>query len=192
MTLLARLLIIPFAFGLSLLSAQCPELIWADEFDGDGLNLSHWQFQNGDGCDQDLCGWGNNELQWYQSQNALVKDGKLTITARRESSGGKDYTSARIRSYNMAKWTYGRFEASIKMPTGRGMWPAFWMLSSTEPYGTWPQSGEIDVVEVVGHEPEIAHGTIHYGNLWPNNKSSGEAIALHTGTLADTFHRYAV
>jgi beta-glucanase (GH16 family) len=158
------------------------------------VDLQKWSFQNGDGCDigPDLCGWGNNELQWYQAQNAVVEDGILKIIAKRESQGGKAYTSSRMRTINKGDWTYGRFEASIKLPTGQGLWPAFWMLPTREVYGKWPQSGEIDIVELVGHEPNIAHATIHYGNIWPNNQSSTNIFELASGIFNDEFHEFAV
>jgi len=176
------------------LFSQCPQIIWQDEFDGTTLDLSKWSYQTGDGCDisPDLCGWGNNELQWYQSQNAEVSDGTLKITAKRENSNGRNYTSARLRTIDQGDWTYGRFEARIKLPTGRGLWPAFWMLPTDEVYGGWPQSGEIDIMELIGSEPATVHGTIHFGQPWPNNRQSGESYKLHTGQFADDFHEFAV
>ncbi len=176
------------------LFSQCPQIIWQDEFDGTTLDLSKWSYQTGDGCDisPDLCGWGNNELQWYQSQNAEVSHGTLKITAKRENSNGRNYTSARLRTIDQGDWTYGRFEARIKLPTGRGLWPAFWMLPTDEVYGGWPQSGEIDIMELIGSEPATVHGTIHFGQPWPNNRQSGESYKLHTGQFADDFHEFAV
>ena len=173
-------------------SAQCPTLVWEDNFDGTTLDLSKWAIQTGDGCDIGLCGWGNNELEWYRAENAVVADGTLSIIAKQEEFGGKRYTSARIRTLGKADWTYGRFEASIKLPQGRGMWPAFWMLSTSEPYGTWPQSGELDIMELVGHEPATVHGTLHYGNAWPNNQSTGAQYELLDGIFNDDFHEFAV
>lgn len=176
------------------LSAQCPQLVWWDDFDGAELDDSKWTHQTGDGCDQgvNLCGWGNNELQWYQPQNAVVSDGTLKIIAKREQVQGKNYSSSRIRTAETASWTYGRFEASIKLPKGQGLWPAFWMLPTEEKYGGWPQSGEIDIVELIGSEPEVAHGTIHFGNLWPGNRSSGASFRLQEGIFNDSFHEFAV
>jgi len=176
------------------LSAQCPTLVWEDEFDGTSLDLTKWTHQTGDGCSlgQNLCGWGNNELQWYQSANTVVEDGKLKIIAKRESVGEREYTSSRINTKGKFDQTYGRFEASIKLPTGQGLWPAFWMLPTDEVYGGWPQSGEIDIMELIGSEPEIAHGTIHFGQPWPNNRSTGEAFTLNEGTFHEGFHEFAV
>lgn len=183
-----------FSIISSPLLGQCPELVWADEFEGMALDAAKWSHQLGDGCaiSTDLCGWGNNELQWYQSQNATVEDGILKIVAKRETVQNRSYTSARIRSKDLGDWTYGRFEAAIKLPQGKGIWPAFWMLPTDEVYGGWPQSGEIDIVELIGQEPEVVHGTIHYGNLWPGNQSLTEAYTLHDGIFNDDFHKFAV
>lgn len=169
----------------------CPILVWEDNFNGNSLDLTKWTPQIGDGC-PGLCGWGNNELEYYRAENAVVSGGTLKIIAKEEAFGGRDYTSARLRTINTADFTYGRFEASIKMPVGQGIWPAFWMLSTDQPYGFWPQSGEIDIVELLGQEPDQIHGTIHYGPAWPNNQSTSEAYRLNSGTFADNFHEYAV
>ncbi len=181
-----------FFFVISTLFAQCPQLIWSDEFDGEVVDTDKWEFQIGDGCNINLCDWGNNELQYYQAANATVSDGTLKITARREQLGGKSYTSARMRTRNKADFTYGRMEARIKLPFGQGLWPAFWMLSTNEPYGGWPQSGEIDIMEIIGSEADVLHGTIHYGNPWPNNSSKGESYQLNEGIFNDDFHEFAI
>ncbi len=174
---------------------QCPQLVWSDEFDGDSLDESKWSYQNGDGCQisQDLCGWGNNELQYYRPENAVVSDGYLTITAKREAYMGRDYTSARLRTIDKGDWTYGRMEARIKLPTGQGIWPAFWMLPTDNVYGGWPQSGEIDIMELIGNQPATVHGTLHYGQPWPNNASSSSSFDLYFGEIFnDDFHEFAV
>lgn len=116
--------------------AQCAELpgcvlVWSDELDGSAVDLGKWTFQLGDGTEVGLPGgWGNNELQYYQAENASVAGGFLTITAREESVGGLDYSSARLRSLGQGDWTFGRMEMRARMPIGQGIWPAFWMLSS--------------------------------------------------------------
>jgi|GEM_PF-6320915 len=181
-----------FLFLSTPLAAQDWELVWSDEFDGTSLDANKWSFQTGDGC-PDLCGWGNNELQWYQSDNISVSDGLLTITAREEQAGGKNYTSSRIRTINRGDWTYGRFEIRAKMPEGKGLWPALWMLP-TDPsiYGVWAASGEIDIVEVLGDKPEEALGTLHYGGSWPDNQKNGATFALPQGSFSDDFHVFAV
>ena len=167
-------------------------LVWSDEFDGTQLDPTRWTPQEGDGCDFGICGWGNNELQWYQAENAVVGNGLLTITARKESAGGKQYTSARLRTYRKGDWTYARVEFRAKLPVGQGLWPAVWMLPTDNVYGEWAASGEIDIVELVGHEPATVHGTLHYGGEWPDNRSSGDSYTLPSGTFADDFHTFAL
>ncbi len=149
-------------------AAQCDGLagcvlVWSDEFDGTDVDLGKWTFQLGDGSEVGLPGgWGNNELQYYQAENATVAGGLLTITAREESVGGLDYTSARMRSLGKGDWTFGRMEMRARMPIGQGLWPAFWMLSSDlSIYGPWAASGEIDIVEYIGSDPNRIFGTIH-------------------------------
>jgi beta-glucanase (GH16 family) len=179
-------------------SAQCAEipdcvLVWSDEFDGTEVDTSKWTFMLGDGTAYGLPpGWGNNELEYYQAENATVAGGYLTITAREESVGDRDYTSARMRSLGKGDWTFGRMEMRAKMPIGPGMWPAFWMLPSDSVYGTWAASGEIDIVEYIGSQPYRILGTIHYGNVWPWNVYSSTNYFLPTGTFNDDFHVFAV
>jgi beta-glucanase (GH16 family) len=169
----------------------CPVLVWEDNFSGNSLDMAKWTPQIGDGCPS-LCGWGNNELQYYREENAVVSGGTLKIIAKEETFGGRDYTSARLRTINKGDFAYGRFEASIKMPFGQGIWPAFWMLSTDEPYGFWPQSGEIDIVELLGQETDLVHATIHYGPPWPNNQSTTAQYRLNSGDFNDGFHEYAI
>jgi beta-glucanase (GH16 family) len=172
-------------------SAQDWELIWSDEFDDSTIDAAKWEFQIGDGC-PNLCGWGNNELQYYRAENAVVENGLLRITASEQGFGGKQYTSARMRTRTQGDWTYGRFEARIRLPEGQGIWPAFWMLPTDEVYGGWPRSGEIDIMEMVGHEPATVHGTIHFGEPWPNNSFTGNSYTLSQGKFSDNFHEFAI
>ena len=160
-------------------------LVWADEFDGTSLDLSKWSAQIGDGCDIDLCGWGNNEGQWYRADNAQVGGGLLRISARREAAGSKSYTSARLRTLGTGDFTYGRVDVRARLPRGQGIWPAVWMLPSDNAYGPWPMSGEIDIVELVGHEPNRVHGTLHYGGPGPAHVYSGADFTLSSGTSID-------
>ncbi len=169
-------------------------LIWSDEFDADKLDPETWFFETGDGSQYGLNGWGNNELQWYLPDNAALADGKLVITAEREASNGYSYTSARINTRDRVAIAYGRIEASIKLPGGQGLWPAFWMLPQDDVYGTWAASGEIDIVEAVnlaGTGGNTVHGTIHYGGSWPNNTFTGSDYLVPTDATAG-FHVYAV
>lgn len=163
------------------------ELVWQDEFEGSEIDMDKWSFE------VDGRGGGNNELQYYtdKPENAFIEDGKLVIEAREERYIGHDYTSARMRTLGKGDWQYGRFEARIKLPTGRGMWPAFWMLPSEWRYGGWPSSGEIDIMELVGHEPDTVHGTIHFGGLG-NHLYTGQPYILDEGIFNDEFHIFAV
>lgn len=172
--------------------AQCPTVVWADEFSGTTLDLTKWNYQIGDGCSEGICGWGNNELQSYQESNVIVSDGTLKIVAKKQRIKGSQYTSGRINSKAKGDFTYGRFEASIKLPFGDGLWPAFWMLSTNEPYGGWPQSGEIDIMEFVASDPSKIFGTMHYGDLYPNNQFQGNDYTLHSGTFPEAFHEFAI
>jgi len=173
----------------SLVFGQSYGLWFEDEFVGNSLDTNFWTPQIGDGC-PNLCGWGNNELEYYRAENATVANGQLTISAKQESFGGRNYTSSRLITKNKIDFTYGFVEARIDMPIGQGLWSAFWMLSTNQPYGTWPASGEIDIVEMLGHEPNKVHGTIHYGNMWPNNQNMGMSAIGNNYTTG--FHTYGV
>jgi len=137
------------------------QLVWSDEFDYTGLpDSTRW------GYDVGGQGWGNKELQNYtagRKENARVEDGRLIIEARRDGPQNRRYTSARLVSKGKGDWTYGRFEVRAKLPSGRGTWPAVWMLPSLKTYGDggWPDNGEIDIMEHVGFDPDVVHGSIH-------------------------------
>lgn len=173
-------------------SAQNWELAWSDEFDGASIDSNKWEFQLGDGTAYGIPGWGNNELQWYRMENATIENGHLIITAKKEQFAGHGYTSARMRTRLKGDWTYGRFEMRARLPSGKGLWPAFWMLPTDNAYGGWAASGEIDIMELVGHEPNKAHGTIHYGGEWPNNTFTGSSHILPSGNFSDDFHLFSV
>jgi beta-glucanase (GH16 family) len=169
-------------------------LVWSDEFDAAQLDPELWFFESGDGSQYGLNGWGNNELQWYEPDSAQLSGGLLVITARNESSNGRDYTSARINTRDRFAFRYGRIEARIRLPGGQGLWPAFWLLPQDDAYGTWAASGEIDIMEAVNlgvNGSNDVHGTLHYGGEWPNNTFSG---AAYTGasSATDDFHDYAI
>lgn len=138
-------------------SAQCHELLWSEEFDGSALDTTKWTPQVGDGCDLEICGWGNNEWQSYTAAEGInyeVSGGTLKIAAIQQ---GGDYTSARIRSLGKADFDLRQplyIESRIKVPkNSQGLWPAFWMLPSEMELGTWPLGGEIDIMEFIGKEP---------------------------------------
>jgi beta-glucanase (GH16 family) len=167
------------------------QLVWSDEFDGNGLpDTTKWGYDLGDGCPN--CGWGNNELQYYtanRTENARRKDGLLVITARKEAMGTKTYTSARMVTKNKGDWKYGRVEVRAKLPVGRGVWPAIWMLPTDWKYGGWPRSGEIDIMENVGYLPDSLFGTVHiksFNHLNGTQKSG----ALLNKSLSSDFHTY--
>ncbi|MGW8314325.1 MAG: family 16 glycosylhydrolase [Bacteroidales bacterium] len=186
--MLMALMLLPAA-----LTAQEWELVWADEFDGSQLDTSRWSTMTGDGTAYGLpSGWGNNELQYYRAENVEVTGGNLVITAKRQSYGGKGYTSGRIRTLGKGDWTYARIEFRARMPLGQGLWAAIWMLPSEEVYGGWAASGEIDIVENLGHEPLIVYGTLHYGGQWPNNRSSGTSYTTNSASFAQQFHDFAL
>jgi beta-glucanase (GH16 family) len=186
-------LLLAMACGFTLLAeAQCPTPVWADEFNGTSLDQSKWNYQIGDGCAEGICGWGNNELQSYQQANVTVSNGSLKITAKQERIRAANYTSGRINTKGKGDWTYGRLEARIKLPAGGGLWPAFWMLPTDQVYGGWPKSGEIDIMEFVGHHPNEVLGTIHYGDNYPNNQYQGDKYVLHEGTFPNTYHIFAI
>ena len=177
----------------NLFAQSCPTLVWSDEFDGTSLNLSNWDYQLGDGCQEGICGWGNSELQYYQAENVAVSNGTLKITARKERVQSKAYTSGRIRTAGLHSFSYGRIEARMKLPAGQGLWSAFWMLSENEPYGGWPQSGEIDIMEFLGQYEDEVLGTIHYGEVYPNNQNQGNDFFLKDGsTFTNEFHVFAI
>jgi beta-glucanase (GH16 family) len=171
-------------------------LVWSDEFnasDGSAPDPSKWTFEAGGN------GFGNQELEYYTSrpQNAEIQNGNLVITALKENYAGpdgisRDYTSARLNTSNKFQQAYGRFEASIKIPYGQGIWPAFWMLGNDIPTNGWPACGEIDVMENIGHEPSIVHGTIH-GPGYSGAHGIGSPFSLSDGRrFADDYHLYAV
>ncbi len=129
--------------------------IWADEFDGTEVDETKWTFVI------DGQGGGNNELQYYRKENASVENGILTITAKAESFMGRAYTSARLHSQYKGDFQYVRVLVRAKMPSGRGTWPAIWMMPTLSVYGRWPFSGEIDIMEYVGYDKDRVHSTIH-------------------------------
>lgn len=179
-------------------------LVWNDEFDGDSLDMTKWDYQIGTGKEFGLDGWGNDEQQYYTRENVAVEDGMLKITALKEAVENKKYTSGRIRTMKSIETgvteealfakKYGRFEAKMKMPTGNGIWPAFWLLPdlNDNPYGTWAVSGEIDIMEARGRLSGEVSSTIHYGQVWPNNKYNTETFNFPEGEGIDGYHVYAI
>ncbi len=168
-------------------------LVWADEFDGSEINSEVWSFDIGDGCDQGICGWGNQELQYYQEDNASIVEGNLVIEARQEPRGGKNYTSSRLLTKNKLTFQYGRIDIRAVMPSTQSMWPALWMLGANIDEVGWPACGEIDIMEMVGggEDDAITHGTVH----WDNNGSYanfGRSFTKTTGKLSEDYHVYSI
>lgn len=164
-------------------------LKWSDEFNGDRLNSADWTYEIGNGCSEGVCGWGNNELEDYtdEESNSKVENGKLTITARKEEG---NYTSARIKTEDKVELQFGRVDIRAKLPKGQGIWPAIWMLGANIDQVGWPASGEIDIMELVGHEPGIVHGTVHYDD--GGYDSSSSIKGLSQGAYSDQFHVYTL
>jgi hypothetical protein len=159
-------------------------LVWQDEFDGNSLG-SHWQQEIGTGNS----GWGNNELQYYRAENTTVSDGNLIIEAKNESFGGAAYTSSRMITKGQKFFKYGRVDIRAALPEGQGMWPALWMLGENIDQVGWPKCGEIDIMEVVGHQPNRTHGTLHwYSTEWVNY---GGSIGSSTD-LSEEFNVYSI
>lgn len=165
------------------------ELVWSDEFDGDRIDRDAWVFETGD------WGWGNAEWQRYadSADNAFVEDGALVIQALHD--GGEldhgHFTSARMITKGRFELEYGRVEARIRLPQGQGIWPAFWMLGGDIDAVGWPACGEIDIMEFVGDETGIVHGTLH-GPWYSGLFSVGEQYELATGAFPDDYHVFAV
>ena len=171
-------------------------LTWSDEFnapDGTPVDTSKWVLETGGN------GWGNQELEYYTTrpENAFQQGGNLVIKVLQEKYTGadnvtRDYTSARLKSAGKYSQKYGRFEARIKIPQGQGIWPAFWMLGDDIAKVGWPKCGEIDIMENIGKEPSIVHGTIH-GPDYSGDKGIGSPFTVpDNARFADDFHIYAV
>lgn len=163
------------------------KLVFEDNFDGNALDMTNWNYETHEP------GWVNNELQAYtdSTDNIFVKDGSLVLKAiKTETEEGTSYTSGKVTTQYKQDFKYGKMEARIKVPKGQGLWPAFWMMPTEEGlYGQWPKCGEIDIMEVLGHQPEKAFGTIHYGE--PHREQQG-VYELEGETFADDYHVFAV
>ncbi|MCT2537847.1 carbohydrate binding domain-containing protein [Aquibacillus koreensis] len=171
-------------------SSEDWNLVWSDEFDGSEINMDNWSY------DVPTNGRWNGEIQSYTENNAFIEDGSLILEAREEDITETDgqtynYSSAKLITQGKQKWTYGKVEVKAKMPTGQGIWPAIWMMPEDEPfYGTWPVSGEIDIMEMLGHEPDTVHGTVHFGE--PHQQIQGTHELPDGQTFADDYHVYSI
>ncbi len=163
-------------------------LIWNDEFNGDELNMDIWNYEPHEP------GWTNNELQEYttSTDNVFVEDGHVVLKAieTTDANGNPYYTSGKITTQNKEDFMYGKVVISAKVPEGQGLWPALWMMPTDESYyGQWPKCGEIDIMEVLGNQTEIAYGTVHYGE--PHAEQQG-IYTLDEGAFSDEFHEFSV
>jgi beta-glucanase (GH16 family) len=189
-------------FGTPLGTGQQPPdqnqytLVWSDEFNGpngSAPDRSKWTYDLGGN------GWGNNELETYtdRTQNAYIQDGKLAIQAIEEPFTGADgiarrYTSGRLKTLGLFQHACGRVEARIKLPYGQGMWPAFWMMGANIASVGWPRCGEIDIMENLGSEPSIVHGTVHGPGYSGAHSISGLYTLPNGQRFADDFHVFRV
>lgn len=179
--------------GLTLASSAAQatwSLVWSDEFEGTTLNTSNWTIDVGNGCPS-LCGWGNNELEWYRPENVEVTGGNLVLTAKEEYYGGSSFTSGKVHTRDKHSFRYGRIEMRAKLPVGGGLWPAFWMMPQDDAYGGWASSGEIDIMESSNAMTTVG-GALHYGGEWPDNTSTSGSTNLGGTSFADDFHVYAI
>jgi beta-glucanase (GH16 family) len=162
-------------------------IVWQDEFDGPELDLKNWTFDIGGN------GWGNQEWQTYTNrpENVRIENGMLVIEAREEEAtfSGRPYSSARIKTQGLHAWQYGRIEARIKLPYGQGIWPAFWMLGANN--RGWPASGEIDILEFIGREPDHIYATVHAPGYSGGN-GVGSSLVVPAETFKNDFHVYAI
>lgn len=161
-------------------------MVWHDEFDDTAIDPANWTFDLGAG------GWGNGEAEYYSArpENARLENGLLVIEARQEKYEGSYYTSARLKTQGLQQFQYGRIEARLKVPSGKGFWPAFWLLGSDFNGNNWPDCGEIDIMEYIGREPDLIFGTLHgpgYSGALGFSKWNRQKF-----NIADDFHTYAI
>jgi beta-glucanase (GH16 family) len=180
------------------------KLVWCDEFDGDGIDPAKWDFDLGNGFFDYrhhawIPGWGNEELQYYTRDpaNVFVKDSVLTIRAQKEAIHGCGYTSARLKTRRrdgtpLFTQRYGKFEFRAQVPSGKGLWPALWLLPQDDAYGGWAASGEIDVMEIAGQKPTQVLSSIHFGCGFPARSLVTHVHDLPNGSTVGDWHVYAV
>ncbi len=180
------------------------KLVWNDEFDGKSIDASKWDTDLGNGfydyrTHAWVSGWGNEELQYYtgESDNLCVRDSCLYLRALKEPLHGCGYTSARVKTRRrdgapLFTKRYGRFEIRAKVPYGKGLWPALWLLPQDDTYGPWAASGEIDVMEIVGERPQEYLGSVHFGSTFPKRSLVTHVHAFADGGTVADFHVYAV
>ena len=177
-------------------------LVWSDEFDGSSLDMDKWSYELGnwkldDAGNYITNGWGNNEQEFYTSQNTEVNNGILTISAKKENwtdekQGSYEYTSSRISTQHKFSACGGKIEVRARCDSGKSLWPAIWMLPEDSVYGGWALSGEIDIMEGWGSTPEKICGTIHFGGAWPNNTYLTNDYIFPQGDSTINWHTYSI
>jgi len=186
---------VPFSYLLDTSGYSTPltlngyNLTWHDEFNQSIIDTASWQFEIGNGPG----GWGNNELEYYTDSpaNAFTAKGKLVIEARKEEKEGYAFTSARITTKGKRTFTYGRVDIRAKLPAGKGIWPALWMLGQNVDTVGWPACGEIDIMELLGHAPNKVYGTLHWGAEWPVHESKGRSYSFNA-SFSEQFHVFSL
>ena len=195
-TLLTRLcyalLVGLFAFGAAQKAvAQAPagyQLIWSDEFNGSTIDPTNWGYDIGGS------GWGNNELQYYTNrpENAYLTNGNLVIEARKEKFDTRDYTSARLITKGKREFLFGRIDIRAKLPKGQGVWPALWSLGKNIDQVGWPACGELDIMELLGHEPNKTYSTVHWGPPGGGSTNLSRSYTLPSGDFSQDFHVFSM
>ncbi|MBW7888525.1 MAG: glycoside hydrolase family 16 protein [Bacteroidetes bacterium] len=170
-------------------SIQIPgwDLVWNDEFNEESIDRTKWNYQTGGS------GWGNNELEYYtdRKENSYIENGNLIIEAKEENYGERAYTSARLNTAHKGDWKYGMFVIRAKLPYGKGIWPAIWMMPTNSEYGGWPASGEIDIMEMLGDNFRKVYGTIHYSGSSNNHLQSGGNFSLpQSDNFVEHYHTF--
>ena len=162
-------------------------LVWSNEFNGTTLDESSWTRESGGN------GWGNNELQYYTDRtvNSYIENGVLHIKAMQENYGGSNYTSARLKTQGKRFFKYGKIEARMRLPYGQGIWPAFWTLGESISSVGWPACGEIDIMEMLGHENFKSYGTAHWANNGQHAQDGG-SYTLSSGNFSDNYHLFSI
>ena len=165
------------------------KLAWADEFNGAKIDPANWSYDIGGS------GWGNQESQYYtDGKNSSLQNGKLVIEARQEDFQGKKYTSSRMITKGKREFMFGRVDIRAKVPKGQGIWPALWMLGSNIDKIGWPACDEIDIMELLGHEPKTSYGTIHWGKQGDTKSQNTQGVIKLTTakSFADEFHIFSL
>ncbi len=166
-------------------------LIWSDEFTGTNIDPNKWSHDIGNGC-PNLCGWGNNELEYYRKENSRVENGVLVIEAKKEQFQGSAYTSSKILTRDKFDFKYGRVDARARLPKGQGLWPAIWMLGANHSTVGWPSCGEIDIMEMIGGS---GRERTSHGNVFWDDEGVQDFVgehSLNSGYFYDEYHVFSI